>query len=408
MKEVMLKSKLAKYERQQTKMADDDIREELDNELGDIRSLLFEVPKPVQVEGEPAEKRPLYGDGTRKDAYDSAVRELAFERRAKPQDRLKTEEEKAEELAEKLKKAEADRLKRMRGEEVSDEDEPRRGKKGKMQGGDDLEDDFELDGMTSRDVYGLGQGLATGQDDEDEEDEEEDSDEESDEGDDNDEAEDVDDFGDLADIEALEQPGEDDDLEDDDDQDTLTTKASKRKTGKDAATAKVLPFTFPCPSTHDELLDILETNEVATSQVPIVLKRIRALYHPSLAEVNKFKLQAYLGVLLDHIVYTAAQITTQNDSPSLQLIDFITGQIFSACRRLYPATSAEHFVSKLALMQRNLVRGLNKGPLLLDSMTWPGPRECILLRITSTIWPTSDRVHAVTTPLMVLIGQYLL
>lgn len=419
MKEVMAKSKLAKYERQQTRMADDDIREELDNELGDIRSLLFEIPKEEAVEEPTADKRPLFGDGKRKDAYDSAVREMAFERRAKPQDRLKTEAEKAEELAEKLKKAEGDRIKRMRGEDLSDEENGRKGKKGRVGGGDDLEDDFELDGMTSRDVYGLGRGLATEQDEDNveeegqsqDEGEEEDDSVEHDEKSDSEAAEEEDDFGDLADMDGVAQTGEDEELEDGSSEEELdlTATSKKRKSRrllKDQQ-RKVLPFTFPCPTTHDEFLDILEANEVDVSQIVIVIKRIRALYHPSLAEINKFKLQAFLGVLLDHIVYTTTQLSSQKDnSTSIQLIDAVISQIFSLSK-LYTSTSAEHFINKLALMQRNLIRGLNKGPLLGDSKTWPGVTECILLKITSSIWPTSDRIHAVATPLTILIGQYL-
>ena len=41
MKDVIAKSKLAKYERQKAKDADEELRMELDEELGDIRSLLF-------------------------------------------------------------------------------------------------------------------------------------------------------------------------------------------------------------------------------------------------------------------------------------------------------------------------------------------------------------------------------
>ena len=45
MKDVIAKSKLAKYERQKAKDADEELRMELDEELGDIRSLLFQRPE---------------------------------------------------------------------------------------------------------------------------------------------------------------------------------------------------------------------------------------------------------------------------------------------------------------------------------------------------------------------------
>ncbi len=44
MREVIAKSKFHKIERQKMKDADDELREQLDDELADIRGLLFEQP----------------------------------------------------------------------------------------------------------------------------------------------------------------------------------------------------------------------------------------------------------------------------------------------------------------------------------------------------------------------------
>lgn len=76
--------------------------------------------------------------------YDQVVRELAFEKRAKPKDRTKTEDELAKEEKEALEKAERQRIRRMNGdEEESGSDEEGGSRKRKRQrGGDDLEDDF--------------------------------------------------------------------------------------------------------------------------------------------------------------------------------------------------------------------------------------------------------------------------
>lgn len=78
MKDVIAKSKLAKYERQKAKDADEELRMELDEELGDIRSLLFQ--RPEQPTETPA------AEPDKGDTYDAFVREMAYERRAKPQD----------------------------------------------------------------------------------------------------------------------------------------------------------------------------------------------------------------------------------------------------------------------------------------------------------------------------------
>ena len=50
-----------------------------------------------------------------------------------------------------------------------------------------------------------------------------------------------------------------------------------------------IPYTFPCPESCDDLLDIVQ--DLEDKDVPVVLQRIRTLYHPSLAAENQYKLQ---------------------------------------------------------------------------------------------------------------------
>ncbi|PWN54101.1 Nop14-like protein [Violaceomyces palustris] len=477
MREVIAKSKLHKYERQQIKDQDDELRLELDNELKDIRGLLFADMNTTSKEEEEEEEArkakygnpaitgtnavPLGGKGKEKaiegqeeaevpakdpkaalfasssktpaNSYDAFVRELAFERRAKPQDRLKSEAELAEEEAARLRKAEAARLRRMRGDSDDEDDDEegagKRRRKGRdsdrvskrskrVRGGDDLDDDFELGGESAADAYGLGQGLGDGADDseEDEAEEDEDEDEDDEEGeseedgeDDEDEDDDEDDFADLADVDGLAQPGEDAASGDEEDEEALTGTKAKSSKGKGAASdaKSAIPFTFPCPITHDEFLTLLEENKIEAKDVPTVVKRIRTLHHASLAEDNKHRLQAFLGVLLDHALHCAAIASSGKSSRAgFAVVNSLINHIFSLSKA-YPVAASQHFVSKLALMQRNLSRGLAKGPLAPGARTWPGAAELTLLRIAGSIWPTSDKSHPVITPLALLIAQYL-
>lgn len=76
--------------------------------------------------------------------YDYDVRELVLDRRARPKDRTKTEEELALEAKEALEKAERKRLKRMVGDSDASTDEDEVGKRGTnrrakgQRGGDEL------------------------------------------------------------------------------------------------------------------------------------------------------------------------------------------------------------------------------------------------------------------------------
>jgi hypothetical protein len=58
-------------------------------------------------------------------------------------------------------------------------------------------------------------------------------------------------------------------------------------------------------------------------------------------------------------------------------------------------------------MQKNLTRGLARGPNNPESKTWPGAAELVLLRIIGAVWSTSDFSHPVVVPALLLMGQYL-
>ena len=251
---------------------DEDLRHQLDQDLESLRSLLYtadpersahEVKLSVAVEAPNAEDQ----------EYDKAVRELAFEQRAKPKDRTKTEEELALEEKQALERAERKRQRRMRGEDSDSEGEDGRRKRLKQIGGDDLEDDF----------YGQdGFGLGLQEEGADESDEGEWEDDDGEEGltdeDDGDGEEDG--GGTESEPEGLGSVEEGDDAE--------IVPKRKRRTGQ-ASAQKGLPYTFPCPESHEEFLEILE--DVEDEDVPTVVHRIRTLHHPSLAEDNKIKLQ---------------------------------------------------------------------------------------------------------------------
>ncbi|KAI0797123.1 nucleolar protein 14 [Abortiporus biennis] len=423
MAEVIAKSKEHKMLRQTQQDMDEKLRHELDEEFDSIRSLLY-APTPAakiapeeilaELHKEPTStsaatvtssevvlsKDSQPGKENEDQEYDQYVRELAFEARAKPKDRTKTEEELAKEEKEALEKAERRRIRRMNGEPDESDDEDSGGvKKGKKRdrGGDDLDDDFyEEDDEWNGLGAGLGvagkevdKGLAKGDEGSDVEDDEEDegSDEE-DEG--SEEGEDEDEYMESQD----EAEGEEGDAE------ALvpSKKASKGKKKTTSSTSE-LPFTFPCPESHDEFLEIIQN--VSDSDVPTVVKRIRTLHHPSLAEDNKYKLQALTGVLLDHILYVTAP-----PSPKFSPLSSIIPHLF-ALTKSYPIQSAQHFISKLNLMQKNLKRGLSNGVTQSASKTWPGLPELSLLRVVSIIWPTSDMNHHVVSPARLLMGSYL-
>ncbi|OBZ70498.1 putative nucleolar complex protein 14 [Grifola frondosa] len=395
MAEVIAKSKEHKIMRQTQQEEDENLRHELDAELDSIRSLLY-VPAPSATTPDEASMSQPAASGViekHDQDYDQLVRELAFEARAKPKDRTKTEEELALEEKEALEKAERRRIRRMHGEDDDSESEGEgkaKQKRSRVRGGDDLDDDFCEDEEGALDGLGAGLGENREVNDSEEEGETSEEDEEDEEDESSSEGEDEEDESIAAEFEsASEDSGEEDGEEGESEALIHTAKKARSKTRR--TSTKELPFTFPCPSTHEEFLEIVD--DVDDQDVPTVVKRIRALHHPSLVEDNKFKLQGLTNVLIDHILYI-----TSPPTPRFTLLASLVPHLF-ALTKAYPTQSAEYFVEKLTLMHKNLKRGLSRGATEPDSKTWPGLPELSLLRTIGIIWPTSDMSHHVVSQL---------
>ncbi|KAF8592596.1 Nop14-like protein [Ramaria rubella] len=394
MAEVIAKSKEHKYQRQMEKEEDENTRFQLDQEFDAIRGLLFDGPGSSTTgsnavplgRARPAPPTADVPIAAGDHEYDQFVRELAFEKRAQPKDRTKTEEELAMEEKESLEKAERARLRRMMGiDDNSEDEETQTGRKRKRnRGGDDLDDDEDM-------LDGLGAGLVgkelqsrdkdnTGSGSEDEDTEPSREDEEE--------------FDNRDDSELGEFRKE---LNDTSPDPSLQHKEGGQKHWH--AKNQDLPFTFLCPASHDEFLSILE--DIDDCNLSTVVQRIRSLHHPSLSKENAAKLQVFISVLVDHLLHVATPPT-----PKFSLLGDLVPHIY-ALTQTYPVAAAQTFVEKLSLMRKNLARGLTKGAKSLDSKTWPGTAELALLRVLGVVWSTSDMNHAVVSAARVLMGSYL-
>lgn len=396
MKEVIAKSKLHKYERQTVKDDDEDVREELDKELASIHGLLRGFgPKPkaapvALVPGMNPDRAALLS-GKEKilfdKEYDKRLRQLALDTRAKPTEKSKPEDQVILENAQKLQELESRRLRRMQGEEVSDDEQEKGKKKGKSQVQEDDEDDF-----------GLGAGIKTrptmaemGIDDED------------------DFIIDDDLVASGSEMEESESEGSDegeDEEIDDEDEDEFTkgllTDAERKRpeflTGANGPVQEIempadngvngnLAYKFACPESHEELLEI--TKDINTLDLPIVVQRIRALYHPKLNSENKEKLGNFAVALVDHISYLA----NQEKRPDFGVVETLTRHIHSLASS-YPIEIANAFRRHLKDLESTRAMSPTLGDL-------------VLLTAIGSIFPTSDHFHQVVTPAILCMGRYL-
>ena len=409
MEEVIAKSKLHKYERQKVKEDDDDLREQLDSGMSEMLALLkggkalaaaHQQPTPPAEDVSSSNGPTMNPDrlklleGADRDKvnkeYDARLRQLALDTRAKPSERTKTEEEEAAAEARRLKELEERRMKRMRGEDISD-DEPQEQEADAAQraveGEEDVADEAAEFGFTNsaaqpepseeklvlddEDEFAIDEDLiASGSDVDISEASDAESESESD-----------------AEVGAEEQRDEDEE-----DEfvkgilgDQTATGSNQQSVGANSEVKTGLAYTYPCPRSHPELLTLIQDRTISPSDLPTVVQRIRALHHSSLSAANKESMADFSSALVDHIAYMAGQ------KQSLAVIEQLIRHLHSLSRT-YPETIATAF-------RRHLQAWHERGS--------PNAGDLVVLTAIGSIYPTSDHFHQVVTPAVTLMARYL-
>ncbi|KAL6715868.1 nucleolar complex protein 14 [Lecanora helva] len=396
MEDIIAKSKLHKYERQQAKEDDDELRAELDKGLPDVFALLRDGPKPAP----PPQNRPdpyagmnpdrlaLLNGKDRSQAekeYDERLRQMAMDQRAKPAKPTLTEEEKLRREAERLQDLETKRLQRMRGEPNESDAEtildPR-----------EHNGAYETDRDEEYDAFGLGSGLQA-------------SNQRADLG-----VEDEDDFviednlvGDASDLDVSEprseeledesSPGEDDEFvqgllsKEDAGRQGLDFSNEPARAAKGINLSGNIAYTYACPQSHEELLNV--TKAILIQDLPVAIQRIRALYHPKLAAENKVRLGNFATALVHHIPY----LGDQPEHPPFAILEAVIRHIHSLAK-MFPEQIGGAFRSHLKTIHEQRPNSLSPGDL-------------IIFTANASIFPTSDHFHQVVTPAMLCMSRYL-
>lgn len=397
--ELIIKSKQEKRERQTQKEEAQVLTEQLDQEWRSIQGLLAHKgsrDKPKEHEDKP-----------KPDDYDMMVRELGFEMKAQPSEKLKSQEEVAREGRERLQQLEADRLLRMRGvvEDVGK-------KKAVHFSADDLNDGFILDKEDKKMLSYQDGKWSVGEEGEDEDgesggEEEEENEEEGEEGDDSEEDEDEDGDEDaLSDIES-DQGGEEDEdeeevaeaAEEEEGEEPVSgaligLSEEERKAQQEAAKAE-LPYTFKAPESLEELRTLLQG--YSPEKQRLIVERTLKSNHPSLGVGNKLKLQKMFGFLLEYMGELACK-----RPPELNTVNTLIPQLNGLCQ-LFPNAACkalQTLLSDSAHSNEEAVEVKGRG-------SFPGLDMVIYLKIAALLFPTSDFRHPVTTPAFLCISQIL-
>ncbi|KAK6116411.1 hypothetical protein DH2020_049873 [Rehmannia glutinosa] len=377
------------------------------------------------------------------DHYDKLFGEMALDMRARPSDRTKTPEELAQEEKERLEKLEEERQKRMAAAhdssnedaDTSEDDDDESAKQIKHISGDDLGDSFSHDATPKKVVWiddilrrendrnlEIEDAMSSGESENDDDDEEDDNDDDDEEDDDDGEDEKAQSLKDWeqSDDDNIETNLEDEEEEDDDDDDGIgkrvdmvdQKKISERR-GKqkdnEGAHKKVktdvkedllqkgeLPYTIEAPKNFEEFSELLENR--SDDQIVEAIRRIRTFNAISIAAENRKKIQVFYGILLQYFAVLA------NKKPlNFKLLNMLVKPLMEM------STEIPYFAAICA--RQRLLRTRTQfceDVKITGKSCWPSLKTLFLLRLWSMIFPCSDFRHAVMTPAILLMSEYLM
>uniref|UniRef100_A0A8B9IWH4 NOP14 nucleolar protein n=1 Tax=Amazona collaria TaxID=241587 RepID=A0A8B9IWH4_9PSIT len=391
--EMIAKSKQEKQERQTRRESALELTEKLDKDWKEIQTLIArKTPKSERKDKEVEKPKP--------DEYDMIVRELGFEMKAKPSERMKTEEELAKEEQARLQKLEADRLRRMRGI-----DEQENKKKPSHVSADDLADGFILD-KDDRHLLSYKDGKINIENEQEEEKQEEEEEEDGKEDDENEEESEEESNEDEEDVAANSHSDLESDLESEEEA-AGNTEQKKHKTNesesqnveeldpKMKAAKSELPYVFAVPESYETFKSLLAGRTI--EEQLIIVERIQKWNHPSLAVGNKAKLEKLFGFLLEYI----GELATL-DLPELRAIDKLVLPLYNLCQ-MFPEAASD----SIKFILRDAAHDMEEVIEVKGRATFPGLDTLIYLKITSLLFPTSDFWHPIVTPAFTYMSQLL-
>lgn len=310
MMEVIQKSKFHKKQRQMQKENDLELMEDLDENLNDIRSLLAPMPKSEGKMTISSDRLKLIENEF--PDFDKTVKELAFEKRGQPTNRIKTEEELAQEELEELEEKEKRRQRRMKGLNESDEEEVPKKKKTRPapvatmnNNNPDLLDLPEMPGaeiapLTYKDGKLVNTEIFMKPTSDSESSSEGSVDEASSE--DDTEEESASEESSAEDNETLNHEHEEDfegESEIDSDVSQVDIEESMRISEIQKQAAEELPYTFDMPESYEDFTDLMLS--WGSSEQLEVIKRLRVQYNPKLGPSNKQKIKDLTGFLVRYL-----------------------------------------------------------------------------------------------------------
>ncbi|KYN32734.1 Nucleolar protein 14 [Trachymyrmex septentrionalis] len=376
--QLIAESKKQKAEKQKIRKETIDLTEKLDSEWRDLLPVMS------------ASRRSMENDETTKtDTYDIAVRQLKFEARGNPSEKLKSEEQIIQEEKEKLEKLEADRLARMKGF-ISDT-----GSQFRHKSADDLDDGFIMETIEDTDDIIDDSIIDTNI-----------NEEINDEDDYNDDKQTENELEDTVDEEIIKNINIRKDSSKNQERIThvqnscdkiqqIRNDLLKRKEIMEKARNE-LSYTYNAPESFEELEQLLGHHNADYQSV--IVDRIIKCNHWTLDGRNREKMSNLFVYLLQHINNCASTESADDLIKCFQIFDRL-------CPYLYDLAHMNSENAKICI-QEVIEEKYDKFEK--NKTKYPGVDTLIFFKLVSLLFPTSDFRHPITTPCLIFMSQILL
>ncbi|CAN6324011.1 unnamed protein product [Urochloa humidicola] len=425
MTEIISKSKFYKAQKAKEREEDEHLVDKLDSDFASLAQTqaLLSLTESAKIKVNRSDSSAgLTGKEiftkAKSDTYEKLVKEMVMDQRARPSDRTKTSEEIAQEEKERLEKLEEERQKRMLEDDDEDDDNEDDSHTQPISG-DDLGDSFTDDSIKKKkgwvdEIY-QKEGRKIGDDaaasDNEESDDEHADDDESDNEEDDDEQNSSDnDFGNMSARDWEQSEDDEVDVGDDEMEDfqEKEQEISVKVVKKDAQNLKKesnvkmqvkdgsVPFVIDAPNNLKDLSSLLDGR--SETEIFEIISRIRTCNSIRLAAENRRKMQVFYGVLLQYFAVLATQSPVK-----FKTIDTLVKPLIEMSGET-PYFAAICARERLIHIRTRLCEDI-KVP---GKSSWPNLKTLLLLRLWSLTFPCSDFRHAVATPMLLLMCEYLM
>ncbi|XP_049778606.1 nucleolar protein 14 homolog [Schistocerca cancellata] len=448
--ELIAESKKRKAEKQRNREQTIELTEKLDSEWKDLLPIVTTVKTGAALVNNEEISKP--------DSYDTVMKQLIFEARGKPSDRLKSEDELAKEEKECLEKLEAERLQRMHGLNPSEKG-TLTSANSRLRSADDLDDGFDFEsgedtmltytadgqlqlqgdeGVAEKTDNGNGcnddsqssadddcgggsdaGGGGGGGGDGDGDDDDDDDDEEANMDDDERVASDSSEEDNLPDLKEDSESDDDSSAKGNEKKNSEKKSSSQQPNHTSAQKSTVkqninnikdilmerkklmekareeLPYTFKVPDSYDDLQNTL--SHWGLDHQTVIIERMLKCNHPSLAEGNREKLQELLKFLLQHINDSAIPDEDQQSPQCFSVLDRLIPHIYDLTH-MSPVSAGQSVLEVIKEKQTDFRN---------SKRTYPGCDTLVFLKLVSHLFPTSDFRHPVVTPTIIFMEQIL-